>query len=379
MNPLMQFPDRLTVLLEPTGDCNLRCKHCYHAKTEYKADRMSLKTLDKFLAACAPYYKYIYIIWHGGEPLLMGTEFYREAYRKIGEYASRYKTEFSFSIQTNGTLLTPELTDLFSQTKTGISVSYDGPYNGVLRQETEKTENALRMLQENQIGFSCLSTVSSKNVNHLIGLYKYFKNIGVSVKFNPILPDGAAADSRFLIDGVTWADNFIKLFKHWFFDTDCNIYMQSCMDILKRYLGLMHRGCLSGACMFRYIAVDAVGNVYPCGRMITDRYKLTNVYETDDIRQAFLSETYSEILNKNKERADKCKQCKWFTRCHSGCNASASLAGDIANKFQFECYFNLRVFTCLEELLENYDQKQVNINKYALEILKKRRNTAESV
>lgn len=364
----MKFIEHLTVLLEPTGACNLRCRHCYHSKTEYLSKKMSLQTLDKFLSICAPHYKNIKIIWHGGEPLLMDNDFYVSAYKKFNEYSSNFGTKFTFGIQTNGTLLNDKLIELFKNTKTIISISYDGMFNDVLRQETLKTQKTIVMLQENEIKFSCLSTISKANVSHLIELYDYFKKLNIAeVKFNPILPDGMARDCDYLISKEEWTDNFIKLFEHWFFDTECNLKMKSCTDILNKYFGVVKRGCLNGTCLFSYIAIDAYGNLYPCGRLIENQYKLSNIYEIDDIRQAFGGDAYKEILNKNKERMDKCKNCKWFFKCHSGCNASASLTGDMSNKFDFECYFISHMFAYLDELFECFDRSK--INKYAIEIL----------
>lgn len=367
-----EFHSELTVLLEPTGACNLRCRHCYHAKTDYDPKKMSAETLDRFLAVTAPRYKKVKIIWHGGEPLLAGYNFFVKAYELFDRYAAKYGVKFDFNIQTNGTLLDENFIRLFQKTDTTVSVSFDGEFNDVLRQETEKVNATINLLKERGVKFACLSAISSASVKHLEELYEYFKAKGIQAKFNPLLPDGAANENvDFLLTKEDWAENFAKLFRLWFFDTDCNIYLASCCDILAKYLGLMGYGCLSGTCMFRYIAVDAYGDLYPCGRLIEKNFLLGNVYEITDIRQAYLSESYGAMLEKNKRRANKCKACKWFGRCHSGCNASANLSGDMSAPFDFECYFTRKAFEAIEEILKNYDVTK--INKYAREILQKAR------
>lgn len=363
------FPKRLTVLLEPTAACNLRCKHCYHAKTSYVHNKMSMDVLDKFLFACMPHYKAIRIIWHGGEPLLMGLDFFESAYNLINQYANKFDVKVEFGLQTNGTLLNEKNIDFFKNTNTHISLSYDGPFNDILRQRTSDVEQAIYLLKKKEVKFSCLSTINSASVEQLIETYNFFKDLNVPIKFNPIFPDGAAKEnSLFIMSSSQWAEEFCKLFINWFYDKDCNIEVSSCCDILKKYLGLFKNGCVNGTCMFRFVAIDANGNLYPCGRLVDQNYLLADVSSIDDIRQIFISPNYLKILERNEQRIAKCKDCKWFSQCHAGCNASASLAGDVSKPFDFECYFTKYMFNNIENLLNNYDDRL--INKYARKILK---------
>ena len=352
------FPKNLAVLLEPTAECNLRCRHCYHAKTDYVKNRLSLTTLNKFLHCVAEYYRNVKIIWHGGEPLLMGYDFFRDAYALFEEFSSKHDICFNFGIQTNGTLLNDSLIDLFDKTNTHISISFDGTYNDVLRQGTGEVERAIDELKKRDIKFSCISTISSANVGHMKEMYECFKGLAVPVKFNPIYPDGAAAaNSDFLITKEDWAHNFVELFEYWYNDADCNILLISCTEVLKKYL-VGYYGCLGGICLYRYLAVDSYGDLYPCGRLISNDFRLINVKELNDIREAFVSPKYSELSHIAGIRAEKCKACKWFSRCHSGCNASANLGGDLTAAYDFDCYFTKYVFGKLEKILS--DSETVN-------------------
>lgn len=358
----------LNVIFEPTVACNLRCRHCYQAKTEYDVHRMSLETLDAFIEKCAPHFRHVKIIWHGGEPLLMGHEVYREAYERFRIASRRFGTEFGFSLQTNGTLLDEEYLEIFSENQTHASISYDGRYNDFLRQETGKTEAAIALLKERGVDFSCLSVISSASVNHLIDLYEYFKEKEISVKINPVYIDGAASLHREIaIKKEEWAEKFIELFDYWFHDEDCNICFQSCEIALRRALGKGNVTCL-GTCMFSYLAIDAYGNLYPCGRMMNEVFKLGNIHDLeDDIREVFLSPNYLDLLKKNEKRAEGCAKCKWFAKCHSGCNAAAFVEGDLGRPCEFDCYFNRRVFAHIEKILQTGDQ--VTINPFAKAIL----------
>lgn len=361
------FPKNLTVLLEPTAECNLRCRHCYHAKTNYVKNRMSISTLNKFLKCVAGYYKDVKIIWHGGEPLLMDYDFFKEAYAVLGKFSSEHGIRFRFGVQTNGTLLNDDLIELFAKANTHISISFDGRYNNVLRQDTSEVEYVIEKLKNRGINFSCISTISSANVHHMKEMYEYFKGLAISVKFNPIYPDGAATENNdYLITKEDWAHNFMELFEYWYNDIDCNIQLISCMEVLKKYL-ISYYGCLGGVCLYRYLAINSYGDLYPCGRLISDDFKLANIDALNDIREAFISSKYSELSRVASIRADKCKACKWFSRCHSGCNASAGLGGDLKIPYSFDCYFIKYVFSMIKKLLSCHGDKL--INPYAKELI----------
>lgn len=359
--------ESIYIILEPTAACNLRCKHCYHAKTGYANHKMSMQTLDRFLAVCAPHYKNVKIIWHGGEPLLMGCDFFREAYEHFARYSQNCGVRFDFSVQTNGTLLDEKLIDVFAKNDTYIALSYDGTFNDVLRRETGKVEDVICLLQSKKVPFSCLSTVSSLSVDHLVELYTYFKGRKIPIKFNPILPDGAAKrHNEYMLTKEQWADNEIRLLDVWLYDKDCNIHVATCCDALQRFLGGGY-GCLNGTCMFRYLAIDSYGNIYPCGRLMENKYKLADIHGVEDLHQVFLRERYIALLEQNRQRIESCKACRYFSRCHGGCNASSSLGGDIAKRFEFECYATKHIFSYLEKALCACDKDK--LNPYAKEIM----------
>lgn len=364
---MSKFPQNILVLLEPTNACNLRCLHCYHADSGYDSRIMSIDTLDKFLNGLAPHYNSIKIIWHGGEPLIAGYDFFKKAYVLFDKFTRENNCKFSYNIQTNGTLLTDELINLFKVTDTSISISYDGPFNSILRQQTGCVERIIKKLQEENVRFSCLSTISSNSVEHLLELYEFFKQKNISVKFNHIFLDGAAKENHdFSVSKEVWTNYFLQLFNYWLYDKKCNIRLASCMDLLHQYLGV-GAGCINNACLFKYIAVDAYGDIYPCGRLIKNDFKLSNVYEINDLRESFLAENFVHLLKDNETRIKNCQHCKWFKICHGGCNASCYLEGGISNKSEFECYFTKNIFENIENQLNQLDISR--INPYAKKII----------
>lgn len=369
------FPKRLTVLVEPFGGCNLRCRHCYYAKTNYPKGEMSIDTLDRFLKISVPNYDAIKIIWHGGEPLLRGYDFFEKAYALFEKYSKEYNIKFYFNLQTNGTLIDKRFLKLFSDTGTFITISYDGQFNNVLRQNTSQVEEKMQLLKDNGVEFSCLSTISSASVHHMIEEYEFFNEKEISVKFNPINPDGAAKENKdYLMAKEEWTGEFIKLFDYWFFDKKCKIDLAPCGAILRKFLCKEAiNSCLTGTCLFSYLAIDYKGDLYPCGRMIEQSFNIGNVFDYEDIRYAYLYKNYSNILKANETRMKSCNTCKWFSKCHAGCNAESHIYGDMSKRNDFGCYFTRTVFEHIEKLLENYETQKTN--EKALFILDKYKTT----
>ncbi len=126
-------PPAFHVLAKPTGAiCNLACRYCFYLKCEHlypeSRFRMSDEVLESYIrqylgAQQAPEAT---IAWQGGEPTLMGLEFFRRSV----ELAERYKMpgmRVAYTIQTNGPRLTSEWCEFFRENNVLVGISIDGP------------------------------------------------------------------------------------------------------------------------------------------------------------------------------------------------------------------------------------------------------------
>ena len=77
---------QITVIMKPTSECNLRCRYCYHANTDYETGIMTEKVLDAIISKVQSEYNDIVYVWHGGEPLLCGLDFFRKALQLEHKY-----------------------------------------------------------------------------------------------------------------------------------------------------------------------------------------------------------------------------------------------------------------------------------------------------
>ena len=118
--------DNITVIMKPTNQCNLRCKYCYHADNGYDKEKMTDQVLEKAIAVTAPFFKRVEYNWHGGEPLIMGLDFYERVLYYQKKYRQGPEHHIINTMQTNGTLITDDWIKLFSEYFVSIGISVDG-------------------------------------------------------------------------------------------------------------------------------------------------------------------------------------------------------------------------------------------------------------
>lgn len=115
--------DNITVIMKPTNQCNLRCKYCYHADNGYDKEKMTDQVLEKAIAVTAPFFKRVEYNWHGGEPLIMGLDFYERVLYYQKKYRQGPEHHIINTMQTNGTLITQETAEFIKKYGFGIGLS----------------------------------------------------------------------------------------------------------------------------------------------------------------------------------------------------------------------------------------------------------------
>lgn len=329
----------ITIICKPTSECNFRCDYCYHANTKYEDGILDLFRLERLIRLAQEEYQTVNYIWHGGEPLLCGLDFFVEAIKLQNRYGQS-GVEVSNSIQTNGSLVTDDFIDFFTQNKFDISVSIDGPdNNNCLRQNTDIVIKNIEKMQNAKLNVSSISVIHAINVDHQIQMYNFFKSMNLPMKFNPIFKDGSAIqNSLYLLEVGHYLDSLKSLYDHWLVDQTAVM-----VDPIDQYLSMVikNRGidCIYGSCLGHWLGIDHSGNLYPCGRSYTFEYQLANIDKVDRLSEAFESEAFAYIIKKAIIRRSLCQEgCDFFGICHGGCSNNALLEhGDMAINDGFLC------------------------------------------
>ncbi len=132
--------------------------------------------------------------WQGGEPTLMGLDFYQRAIAYERKYA-RPSLTIEHTMQTNGILLNEAWCDFFREHHFLIGLSLDGPQamHDTYRVDKggaptfHKVMRAARLLQEHQVEFNILTTVNAANADHPLEVYRFLRD-DVGTQFMQFIP-----------------------------------------------------------------------------------------------------------------------------------------------------------------------------------------------
>ena len=206
----------ISIILKVCNHCNIKCKHCYEEGNVCFNNEiiMPLETLERIFNLAQTEFDNITYVWFGGEPLLCGLDYYKKAIRIQKKYSEGKKIRNT--IQTNGILLNEDFLDFFIEEKFDISISFDGPYNYILRQKSEDTLNAIKLIKSKGVNCGILSTIHSGNFDKQIEMYEYIKKLNCPMKFNPIFPSGSALKNKnYLLDIDRYCVETINFFRYW--------------------------------------------------------------------------------------------------------------------------------------------------------------------
>lgn len=334
--------EKKSVVVKPTNNCNLQCKYCYNSGSNII---MSHKTLENTLSKTITHHrKYpIHFLWHGGEPLLAGLDFYKEAI-KIQNKTKKKSQHIFNSIQTNLTLMDEAYLEFFSRTNFSISFSLDGnkelnDSQRVYRNGKGSYEDVIKkveMFKERDIPLRAIIVINRQNVNRLEDIYSFFRDYGINFKIHPLVKAGRALENSSLeISPQEYGKFMIKLFDIWF--NDVNNTNRIKIEPFFQYVGnLMFQEpgdcATSKNCQSFLISVAPNGDVYPCWRFDGDtELKYGNINE-DSMESILKSDIRKKILTRSPNAIKDCVECEFKGICNAGCMNHAYNEGNLMDK-----------------------------------------------
>lgn len=343
----------LTVIVKPTNECNLSCKYCYVDK-KTKGEEMDPRTMALTLEASAKSSpdRRVHFIWHGGEPLLMGLDFYREVANVSGNLRSQgYLVQNS--IQTNATLITENLLDFIQQQRDfQLGMSLDGPreinnrtrvysdgsgtFDDIFRGVRMVNDRNLgRKPGEFYVGGGVIVVLNKQNINDLETVYEFFKGERINIKINPLMCCGNALKDpdALRITPQEYARAMNKLFDRWVTETP-TIDIDPFSLVMGNLLTDRPIGCnYSQSCRKKFVSISPQGDVYPCGRFDGDKaFWMGNILDDKGLEKALQSPVQEKLSKRNSETVPGCNQCKYGKVCNAGCMHNALLGGDVMGK-----------------------------------------------
>lgn len=349
---------QINTLIKPTHRCNMRCKYCFHEKYGYSNDLLGIDELKKYIVLLCNDYDFINIVWHGGEPLLVPFSFYEEIY----DFCDFQDSTFSFTIQTNGTLLNQKNIVFFKKRNTNIGLSFDGLNNEYTRSHTSDILDSIGLLQENGFRPGAVMVVNKTNISQLISEYNLFNSMNVGLKLNPMFIDGAAKkhNNDLELDPNEYIDKFVQFFKYWTTDVNGKINASTCAELVNLILNKRSGVCTFNSCLGKWLCLDSDANIYPCDRLCTPEYSYGNVNDLSSISEVFESDAFYNLLKESVVRRANCMDnCAYYENCYSGCNANAILGKNDGYENGISCYIHKGILM----KIKNYVLETINNDK----------------
>ena len=345
---------KVEVILKVTEACNLKCKYCYNGKEVCK-EILSLERFEKLLLVLKTGYDHIHIIWHGGEPLCAGIDYFRKAMDIERKVNIEQSVIIENSIQTNATLINNEWVKFFKEYNFRVGISFDGINNDKYREQSDKVLKAIKLLNKNEMRFGCNAVVADEEYN-LEENYLYFKSHNISFDFSKVLPEGSAKDI-ISFSSKKYAEDLKKLFDKWIYDKD-GVSIRTFATYLSMVSGGKFRICSFCSCHMKYLSITPNGMIYNCARASLTKYPFGNIDEFNNVKEIFSSNGALKLISGSIKRREKCKQgCEYFNVCAGGCSDLAILEGSIEDIPMDYCYIFKTVYAHVkmryEEIIKN--------------------------
>jgi len=350
-------------------DCNLRCRYCYYHEEDQSKNRiMNLEILEELIKKTLDNFSgRISFIWHGGEPLLAGINFYR----KVLELQRIYRKDchkIINGIQTNATLLTKKWVNFLKDNSFEIGVSCDGPehHHDAYRRDRQnngtfqKVLKGIKLLQSEGIRPHAIMMVTKGKLNFSKEIYDFFYESNLPFHPKPCfefeIGTGSNGLSDYSVTPEEYANFMMEIFNLWIKTDDPNFRIRNLNNILIGLLGGRPSLCEFNNQCQKFLTVDYNGDIGPCDSFPLREFNFGNILK-DDWLSALESEDYRRYLECIELSREDCKNCKWSMVCKGGClRYSYSKTEERWHKNAF-CDSRKKLFTYISKKLEKMKLK----------------------
>ncbi|MEA3441811.1 MAG: anaerobic sulfatase maturase [Chloroflexota bacterium] len=358
---VVNAPPAYHVLAKPTGAvCNLDCEYCFFLSKEmlYPGSRfrMADELLETYIKQLLESHQTpeVTIAWQGGEPTLMGLDFFERSV----EYAEKYRLphqKINYSMQTNGTKLDDEWCAFFKQHNFLIGLSVDGPreIHDTYRVDKggkgsfDRVMRGWEFLTKHAVDTNILCTVHAANENRPLEVYRFFRDdMGAEfVQFIAIVERATeellplanagwgerASDQRplYVLEGdlVTvrsvsaegYGSFLIAIFDEWVRRDVGKVYVQIFDVSLGSWAGEPPSLCIFSPTCGNAVALEHNGDLYSCDHFVEPDYLLGNILETDMIELVASDQQRKFGQDKLDTLPRYCMECEVRFACYGGC------------------------------------------------------------
>jgi len=336
------------VMAKPTGArCNCACDYCFYLEKErlYPGSdfRMSGEVMESYIRQMIEAHDglaEVEIAWQGGEPTLMGIDFFRRAV-EAQKKCARPGQRIANSLQTNGLLIDAEWCRFLRDNRFLVGLSLDGPrelHDAYRRDRSgrpvfDRTVRAARLMQERGVEFNVLCTINAANSRRPLDVYRFFRD-GLGARYIQLIPiveiSGRLPDSNVspgpppglterTVRPADYGRFLVAIFDEWvrrdvgtmfvtFFDSvlAAYVYGESTLCVLRRECG-------------DALALEHSGDLYSCDHFVEPRHLLGNIMRAPLAVLAASEKQRAFGRAKSDALPRDCRDCRFLFVCHGEC------------------------------------------------------------
>ncbi len=340
----MALGNNFHITVKPAGAlCNLQCGYCYFLSkqdTLGSSCKMDDVTLENFIktyieAQSSPT---VFFTWHGGEPTLLGVEFFKKVVA-LQKKHNILKKQIENDLQTNGLLIDDAWCKFLKENKFLIGLSVDGDEegnsyraDGTGKPCLDKIIKTAKLLCKYQIPFNTLTVVNNKNSQRPRETYNFLKNVIGSrhMQFIPLVEtkdyvqtapgfwDKNTEVADFSVTPEGWGNFLLEIFNEWHEHDQGEVFVYLFENFLSIWLGRGAQSCLFEAECSHAMVLDRDGCVYACDHFAYPEYLYGNINETP-LSTISKCQKRKEFARLKPNLPEICKNCKWTRECRGEC------------------------------------------------------------
>ena len=344
------------VLAKPIGPiCNLDCKYCFYLEKELlypqpdpHIDKWAMRddVLESYIRQYIEAHDtpVVNFAWQGGEPTLLGVDYFRKLVQIQKRHANGKQIANAF--QTNGVLLNDAWAEFFLQYQFLIGISIDGPreLHDAYRVDKggqptfDRVVRGIETLQRHKVDFNTLTTVHRANADSPLEVYRFLRDNGSGyMQFIPIVeriaqqvtedglrlisPDfaGPAKVALWSVEPRQFGRFLCAIFDEWVRHDVGRTFVQLFDVSLESWTGMEASLCIFRKQCGAALAIEHSGDLYSCDHFVYPENRLGNIMESP--LAALVASEQQQHFGEAKESTlpRYCRECDVRFACNGEC------------------------------------------------------------
>lgn len=355
---------RFHTMVKPSGaQCNLDCSYCFYLHKEdllhqpkmpRMADSLLAEHIRQYIEAQSG--EEVIFSWQGGEPTLMGLDFFR----RIVELQAHYRKpgqRIENDLQTNGILLDDEWCQFLANHNFLVGLSIDGPaelhdkhrYSLGGKPTHERVMHAVERLHRHQVPFSAMCVVNRDNARRPIDVYRFLRDRVRPrfIQFSPCVetrdfhsvapgywraenlpmvdsprarPGNAdAVVTDWTVDPEDWGYFLCRIWDEWLAKDYGRVFIDQFENVIAMMFGAGSQKCVTSPICGKALALEHNGDLYACDHFVYPEYRLGNITECHEGEMAFSEQQKQFALDKKTSLPNYCHTCIHLNLCWGNC------------------------------------------------------------